>query len=365
MAKIAFIWPGLIWAALLVPVLMVVYIWAQRRRRALTVRYSSLSLMRSALPRYSWWRRHLPALLVLVAVAGLLIALTRPVSVISVPGGQKTIVLAIDVSRSMCSTDVNPNRLEAAKAAALSFVKNQDARTQVGIVAFSGFAELIQPPTTDRQALEAAIKSLITGRRTAIGSGILEAIDAVSEVDPDVRPTDLGAANPAQLQPPPTGAYAPDIIVLLTDGASNTGPLPLDAAGQAADRGLRVYAIGFGTPQGGEFPNCSSGFIGNEPFILGGNGGFRGGGFGGGGFIGGGRFRRGIDEATLKQVAAMTGAEYYSAESAGELQHVFQTLPTNTIVKHETTELTAFLVFGALLLVILAFLLSMLWHPLS
>ena len=138
-------------------------------------------------------------------------------------------------------------------------------------------------------------------------------------MDKNVAPASLDGSPGVDVAPVPKGAYAPDIIVLLTDGASNTGPLPIDAAQQAADRGVRVYAIGFGTPQGSEFPNCGQQFIGGEPFSFGGGQGFNGGGqgFGGGGQgFGGGGFPRGVDEATLKRVAEITGAKYYSAESA-------------------------------------------------
>jgi Ca-activated chloride channel family protein len=154
-----------------------------------------------------------------------------------------------------------------------------------------------------------------------------------------------------------SGAYAPSIIVLLTDGASNAGPFPLEAAQQAVDRGVRVYTIGFGTAFGGEFVGCSPRFQGNEPF---------GGGspFGGGGPGGGGRFRRGIDEVTLQQIADMTGGQYYSAESSGELQSVFQSLPTNIIVKHEVTEISVIFTAIGALLAVAGIALSLLWHPL-
>ncbi|HTP08539.1 MAG TPA: VWA domain-containing protein, partial [Anaerolineae bacterium] len=328
------LWPGFLVLFVLVPALLAAYIWMLRRRRRSVVRYSSLSLVREALPRQSRWRRHVPVALFLLALTCLIIALTRPVTIVSVPAGQVTVLLTIDVSRSMCSTDVQPSRIEAAEAAALSFIQRQQATTQIGIVAFSGYAELIQPPTNDSEALQAAIESLATGRRTAIGSGILKALDAIAEIDPAVAPT--AASNPRAPQPTPVphGAFAPDIIVLLTDGVSNTGPLPLDAAQQAADRGVRVYTIGFGTANGSNFPPCGAQFLGREPgdnqrFGGGGppGGGGQFGGFGGGPF-GGGGFRRGIDEDTLKQIADLTGGTYYSAESAGELNNVFQNLPT-------------------------------------
>jgi Ca-activated chloride channel family protein len=272
-----------------------------------------------------------------------------------VPAGQTTIILAIDVSRSMCATDIEPNRLMAAEAAALSFIQRQNSYTQIGLVAFAGFAEVIQPPTTDQEVLQDAVESLITGRRTAIGSGILKALDAIAEIDKSVAPSVTDASTGVPPTPVPKGAYAPSIIVLLTDGVSNAGPTPLDAAQQAVDRGVRVYTIGFGTA------SESSSFGGRQ--CRGGDP-FGGGSFGGGQFFGGGGFRRGIDETTLKRIAAMTGGTYYSAESAGELQNVFESLPTQLITKHETTEISVAFAAAGALLAAMAILLSQAWHPL-
>jgi Ca-activated chloride channel family protein len=355
------LWPSFLYLLILIPLLIVVYILILRRRQRFAVRYSSLALVRDALPRRSWLRQHLPFIFFLLALTGLIVALARPVNVISVPAGKATIILTIDVSRSMCSTDIKPTRIQAAENAALSFIQRQSSNTQIGLVAFSSFAELIQPPTNDRNLLDAAVKSLLVGRRTAIGSGILAALDAIASVDKNVAPS-ITDSNPGiEPAPVPKGAYVPDIIVLLTDGVNNTGPLPLDAAQQAEDRGVRVYTIGFGTPNGSEFAMCQSdseyGFSG---------GGFGGGfGFGGGGFGGGfGGFQRGIDDATLKQVAAMTGGAYYSASSAGELQNVFKSLPTYLIMKHETTEISVFFTAFGAVLAALAIVLALLWHPL-
>jgi Ca-activated chloride channel family protein len=147
---------------------------------------------------------------------------------------------------------------------------------------------------------------------------------------------------------------SPHIIVLLTDGASNAGPLPLSAAEQAVARGVRVYTIGFGTTHNTSPMNCGDG----DPF-----GGF---GFGGGVFGGGaGGFRREIDEDTLTQIAKMTGGKYYVAESADALQEVFQNLPTYVTATRETTEISVFFTAFAVLLAILAITLGFLWHPLS
>jgi len=353
----SFLWPGLLLLLLLVPALVAVYVLALRRRRPSGVRYSSLSLVREALPRSSFLRRHLPFGLFALALAGLAVALARPVVIAAVPTNQSTIMLTIDVSGSMCSTDIPPSRLQAAEAAATKFIESQGSGTQIGIVAFAGFAEVVQMPTNDHQVLINALRSLATGRRTAVGSGILDAIDAIAEIDPNVAKSwteDSPGLPPA---PVPKGAYAPEIIVVLTDGASNAGFPPTDAAQQAADRGIRVYTIGFGTANGGgQDPGCAPFLVGREPNLGGGGGG----GFGGGG----GGFRRGIDEETLKQVASVSGGEYYPAESAEQLQAVFAGLPTNLITKHEVFEVgVGFVAFGVLAAG-LALLLGRAWRPL-
>lgn len=352
------LWPGFLALLLLLPLLVAAYAWALRRRRLGAVRYSSLSLVREAMPR-AQRRRHLPFVLVVAAIGLLAVALSRPVMVAAVPTNQTTVLLAIDVSGSMCSTDIPPTRLLAAEAAASDFINHQSATTQIGLVAFSGFAELVQAPTTDTAQLLTAVHSLATGRRTAVGSGLLAAVDAIAAIDPAVEPTTpVGAPGIVPVAP---GAYAPDIVVLLTDGASNTGPEPIDAAQEAADRGVRVYTIGFGTAGGGVFdPTCARQFLGHEPNFGGGFGGF-GGNFGGGGQ---GGFRRGIDEATLRQIAQLTGGQYYPAESASDLEQVFASLPMSLVVKHETVEVGAGFVALAGLLTGLGLLLSRLWRPL-
>jgi Ca-activated chloride channel family protein len=350
------LWPAFLLLLGLIPLIIAFYVWVLRHRRRYTVRYSSLSLLREALPRHSLLRRHLPFALFLLALSSLIVAMGRPVAIVSVPTGQVTIILTVDVSRSMCSTDISPNRLTVAQQAMLSFIQRQPPGTQIGIVAFAGFAELIQPPTTDQELLQDAVESLLTGRRTGIGNGILKSIDAIAEIDHNVAPSVSGATANDQPTPVARGAFAPDIIVVLTDGVSNVGIEPLDAARQAVDRGIRVYTIGFGTANGSTL-NCGGQFGGQ----------FSGGGqFGSDPQFGGGSsgFRRGIDEETLKQVADMTDGAYYSAESAGELQKVFEDLPTYLITRHETSEIS--IIFAALgaTLAVMALGLALLWNPL-
>lgn len=356
------LWPALLLLLLLVPALIAVYVLVLRRRARPAVRYSSLSLVAAARPGSSRIRRHLPFALFAASVAALALAVARPAAVVGVPTSQTTIVLAMDVSRSMCSTDIEPNRLIAAEEAAAAFIGRQGPDTHIGIVAFAGFAELIQPPTTDRQVLLDAVRSLTTGRRTAVGSGIVTAIDAIAEIDPSVAPA-VTSVSPGVAPPPVVGgAYVPAIIVVLTDGASNAGADPIEAAQQAADRGLRVYTIGFGTVDGESFdPACGVRFTGREPnqdaFGFGAGGGAV-------GRNGGGVFRRGIDEDTLREVAALTDGQYHPAESASELVAVFDGLPTTLIVRHEVMELSVVFVGLGALLAVTAIGLSQRWRPL-
>ncbi|MBL8102105.1 MAG: VWA domain-containing protein [Anaerolineales bacterium] len=345
------LWPGFLYGLALIPLLVLVYIFVLRRRRPFSVRFSSLSLVREAVGKQSQVRRHLPFVLFLLAMSSLVLAMGRPVTTVTLPAANATVILSIDVSRSMCSTDIQPNRLEAAKSAALDFIEAQEANVQIGVVAFAGYAVVVQEPTTDRRLLETAIQNLTTARRTAIGSGLLTSLEALSEID-DSIPSPFSGVEP---EPLPEGEYAPYMVVLLTDGVNTVGPEPLFAAEFAKTRGVRVYTIGFGTDQNDSPMNC---------------GGFQGGPndfsqffFGGGG--GGGGFRRGIDEETLKQVANMTGGAYFAASSTGELQDVFRNLPVQLMTITETTEISVIFAAIGAALIILAILLSMLWHPLS
>lgn len=345
-----FVWSQLLYLFALIPLFILVYILILRRRKPYAVRYSSLSLIRAALPKQSQWKRHFPFVLFLLAMSSLIMAMARPISTVALPADNATIILAIDVSRSMCSTDITPNRLEAAKEAALQFIYAQDADTQIGIVVFAGFAAIAQPPTTNRNLLIATIQNITTARRTAIGDGILMSINAISEIDDSV----ISPYANVPSVPLPAGEYVPAIIVLLTDGVTTTGVDPLIAAQMAKDRGIRVYTIGFGTTNNSSPMNCNPYAPQlEEPF---------GGPFFGGG--GGGNFRREIDEETLKQVSALTGGTYHLAESSTELQEVFDNLPTQVFTVTETTEISVFFALIAAAFIVLAIVLSLLWNPL-
>ncbi len=357
----SFAWPLALLLLLAVPVVLAMYVMALRRRRRQAISYSSVALLRAAIPRRTRWQRHIPVAALLAAIGVLAIASARPQLTRDVPIQKTSIILALDESGSMCSTDVAPDRLAVAQRAARQFVNSQPNGTRIGLVLFNVYAELAVAPTADRGALDHALNHLTTGPGTAIGSAILQSLDAVAQVDPDVKPVAnsvLGSnATPSQLggtsssRSRSSKGYVPDIVVLLTDGANNRGITPLQAAPYAAARRVRIYTIGYGTTHPGplECTPQQGGF---------GGGGFGGGGFGGGGF-GGGGFGGGLggpgsplvaDLPPLKEVSQATGGKSYTARTASQLSGVFANLSKEVKVQKEHDEVTAeFAIIGAVL----------------
>lgn len=349
----SFAWPWALAALLAAPVLLGVAWLARRWRRRAAVRVTSAALVRAALPGRTSWRRRIPAALLVLGLLVLGVGVARPQASVAVPSSSTTILLALDVSRSMCSTDVDPNRLTAAQKAAADFIRAQPSGARMGLVAFAGVAGLVVPPTDDTTELLEALTTLTTGRGTAIGQAILTSIDAIAEIDPSVAPTGVdGAASRAP------GDYAASTIVVLTDGANTQGVEPKTAAEQAAARGVRVYTIGFGTTT--PAPSvCSNDQLGDDGF----------GGRGGGGFGGPGGGRGGFgplvaDEETLQQVATTTGGRFYKAENAEELQGALADLPRTITVTTEDRDLSAWFAALGALLVAAAIALSLWWNRL-
>lgn len=350
--------PYVLFGLLAVPALVAAYVWQLRRRRRRAIAFSNVALLRAAAPRRRQWRRHVPIALVLAALGLLAIGGARPQVRASVPISSSAVILAIDVSGSMCSTDVAPNRLSAAQDAVRRFIGDQDDRTRVGLVVFSGFAQVAVAPTTDHDDLLRAVDALTTGRGTAIGAAILKSVDAVAEINPDVAPSDpdVGARQgdlgfgdeptpaPSPSTPAPEGvSTAPEIVVLLTDGANTRGVTPEAAAQQAAERGIRIYPIGFGTTEPTQMvctrEQLSGGLFDGPP-----------GGFSGG--IGpGGRNFLVVDEEALREVADTTGGEYFKAEDAGQLDGVLKDLPKHVDVQDRDVDVSVvFAGLAALLL---------------
>ncbi|MCW2526553.1 MAG: von Willebrand factor type [Pseudonocardiales bacterium] len=345
----SFDWPWALLALAAIPLVLGIAWWSRRRRRRVAVRVTSAVLVRAALPGRTLWRRRIPAALLVVGLLVLSVGAARPQADRAVSSDSTTILLALDVSGSMCSTDVLPNRLVAAEKAAATFIKAQAGGTRIGLVAFAGNAAELVPPTNDKDKLLEAMKHLTTSRGTAIGQAILTSIDAIAEIDPSVAPT--GTTVSAN-----TGSgYAAATIVVLTDGANTQGVSPQTAAQQAADRHVRVYTIGFGTTTPTPMVCDSSQIDG---------GGFGGGGFGrGGGFGGtGGRNALIIDEAALQGVADTTGGRYYRAVDAGQLKGALADLPRTITVAHKNVDIAYIFAGIGGLLVALAIGLSLWWN---
>ncbi len=342
-------WPWALVALLAVPLLLVARWWLNRRRKRSAVTVSSIALIRAALPGPTSWRRRIPVYLFLAGLLALAGGLARPHASVAVPASNTSMLLAIDVSGSMCTTDIAPNRLAVASDAAREFIKAQDSGTRIGLVAFSGIAGLLVPPTTDKDALLDAIDNLKTARGTAIGQAILTSIDAIAESNPNVAATGVDLDDAA----PNAGVtHQPDTIVVLTDGSNTTGVEPVTAAEQAAARGLRVYTIGFGTTEPAQMMCTPDQISGGSSFGQGPRG-FTGGGFG---------RNREIDEETLTQVADVSGGRYFRAEDAGELSDVLTDLPREFGLHTQDVEITAWFVLAGGLLAFAGAGLALWWN---
>jgi Ca-activated chloride channel family protein len=345
---VTFLWPQLLWLLLALPLLILLYVWLLRRRKQAALRYASLSIVREAMGKGPGWRRHVPPVLLLFAIATMLLASARPMATIVLPSTQQTIILAMDVSGSMRAEDVKPNRLVASQNAAKAFLAELPRHVKVGIVAFAGSAQVVQPVTLSREDLVAAIDKFQMQRATAIGSAI---VVSLSELFPEQRinlgdmtysrNTDPFAPKGRALdQPKPDdkaftpvapGSYTSAAIILLTDGQRTTGVDTNEAAKMAADRGVRVYTVGVGTVDGE--------IIGFEGWSM--------------------RVR--LDEDSLKEVARTTQAEYYYAGTAENLKKVYETLSSRLTVEKKETEISGLLALAASILALLSAGLSVLW----
>lgn len=339
----SFTWPGALVALVAAPLVIVLHMWLLRRRRRSAVIVTDVALVRAAVPRSSSLRRHIPVALLTVALSAAVISAARPTLTLSVPISESAIVLALDTSSSMCNTDVEPNRLKAAQAAAREFVDGLDEGARVGLVAFNGLAGLVVPPTDDRDAVVEAIGGLTVSRGTAIGQAIIVGIDAIAETNDRVESTRVESTSASDIQP--------DTIVLLTDGTNSRGIDPVAAADLAAKRGIRVYTIGFGTDEPSN-QSCTPAQAGADVF------GGPGGGFGPGGGAAG---LLQVDEATMTTVAELTGGEYARAGDADDLVDVLTGIPARVGSTERDAEISVWLALAAGMFLIAGLATSMRW----
>ena len=345
--------PHWLWILAAVPLLIAAYLVVLRRTPA--VRFSNLAIVRAATNRRNRWRRHVPPLILLLALTTLVVGIARPSAYVALPSQFKTIILVIDTSLSMRATDVMPNRITVAQAAARAFVEQVPGDVRIGLVEFGGTASAVQMPTSNRDELVAAIDRFRLQRGTATGSALYTALSMLfPDGGIDLEAIVMGARRlaparearqsrdrllgqesapdrPTGVAPVPPGSYESGVVILLSDGRRTTGPDPLDAARWAADRGVKVYTVGFGTKEGASID------FGEWSFYV------------------------RLDEETLKAVAAVTRGQYFHAGTAEDLKTVYAGLNNKLVLERKQTELTALFAGGATLLTLLAGLLSILW----
>ncbi len=332
-----FLWPTMLWLLLCVPALIALYVVILRRGRRASLARGDLSMLRLAAERGTGLRRHVPALLLLLALTALLAAVARPTVEIRIPSREQTVVLAIDVSGSMRATDIEPTRLAAAQAAARAFVERQPRHVRIGVVAFASTASLVQAPTDRRDEILAAIDRLQPQYGTAIGSAIVVALatifpnTGIEEILPLDGAPPQGLERGGSRPQAPSGAHDFAAIILLTDGQSNAGPDPVDAARIAADFGVRVYTVGVGTVAGEVLQ------------------------------VEGWSMRVGLDEDSLRAIADHTRGNYYQAQDADELMQIYRRLETRFAVRAELVEVTGALTGAGALLALISAFLSLLW----
>ena len=349
-----FLAPELLLGLLLVPVAIGFYLWAQRRRSKYAVRFTNLDLLANLAPRRPSWRRHLPPVLYLAAIAALLVGLARPTMVVAVPREDAAVILTMDVSGSMKATDVDPTRLDAARAAAQSFIDQLPEKIRVGLVAFASEPVTLVQPTTDRAQLAAALNSLRPRDGTAMGDALMEVLDIAEQIQaeggdtPDASPTPAATPAPSDgtaASPAPDASGAPIdqplgqplvAAILLSDGANSVGRTePLTAADRAAKLGVPVYTIALGTPTGTVEVRNDLGQQVTLPVPP--------------------------DKATLQKIADTTGGKAFDAPTAEDLEQVYANLESRIGYTEERQEVTFALVGAGLLLVVLGAGLSAVW----
>lgn len=329
-----FIWPAMLLSVLVLPALVALYAHMHRRRQQIAARFGSLGLTQQSSGRGPGLRRHIPAALFLIGLTILTIGLARPSAVVSLPSARGTVLLTFDVSGSMAADDIQPTRMEAAKAAAREFVQRQPPTVQIGVVAFSDSGLAIQPPTNDQQAVLAAIERLAPARGTSLANGIFAALNVWDAMNAR-ETTNYYSNRPAEPTPTPTpvpsGTYAPAVIVLLTDGENTASPNPLAAVEAAVYRGVRVHTVGIGSPEGAPLKI--------EGFTV---------------------YTR-LDEETLRLIAQYTGGTYYNAQTEADLRTIYDGIGLQLTAKPENTELTALFAGAGVVFLLLGGALSLVW----
>lgn len=321
-----------IWLLALIPLaaLALAYVIAQRRRHRYAVRFASLPMLNRVVPKRPRWRRHLPAALVLGALAIIGVAAGRPQVDLRVPYEQATVIVAVDTSGSMLAEDVRPSRIEAAKEAAATFVEELPESFNVGAVSFAGGATVVAPATTDHAEVAQRIRDLeLSGGGTAIGEAVVASAQEVLRVAAEGEDAERSGAAAASADE--ATADIPARLVLLSDGDNTSGRSPTEAARAAVENGMPVSTIAYGTPEG--FILNDSGRPQTVP----------------------------VNEDTLRELAQATDGRFYTADSDEQLNQVYEDIGSSIGFRTEPVEITPWLVVAGLLLALTAAALSLRW----
>ncbi|HZD37778.1 MAG TPA: VWA domain-containing protein [Actinomycetes bacterium] len=332
-------WPGFLWALALVPVAVLAYLLGQRRRTRYAVRFTNLDLLANVVSRSPGWRRHLPPALYLLALTGLLLSLARPQAVTLVPKEQATVMLVMDTSGSMNATDVAPSRMIAAEQAAKVFLDELPDKFRVGVVAFSGTAQILTRPTTDRAAVRESLATLHAEGPTAMGDAIERALEARLPPSATVPTTTLadGRGGVPTTTAPDLSKQPPTVILLLSDGSNTQGrSQPLDAARHARQLNVPVFTISLGTDTGMvDVPDETTGQLRRIPVPP--------------------------DKFTLRRVAEATGGRFFAAPSSRDLKSIYQDLGSKIGFVRQKQEVTVVFAAASLLLLVAGAGLALIW----
>ena len=341
----SFIWPPLLLLLPAIPIGVAIYRRREARRAARAAVFGwgagpGAAAVAGAGPgrvparRRGPWLRRLPAILTVAGMTVLVLSLARPQSVIGVPRLEGIVLLAFDVSGSMAATDVAPNRMEAARAAAVEFVENAPSSLRIGVVAFSDAGFSTQVPTDERSLVVAAIQRLEPERGTSLAKGIQTSLTAIdlAEHPPGVDYYTTGSPAPTpQPTPVPSGVHEPAVIVLFSDGENTVNPDPTGAIQAARDRGVRVDTVGIGTAAGATLE------------------------------IDGFRIHSSLDAAVLQDIAQQTDGTYYPATDQADLSRIGDDVERRFVVKTEPFELTSLFAMGGFALLAVGGLASLRW----
>ncbi len=320
--------PEWLWALLVVPAAVALYVAARRRRARRTEELAAQGLVASSPGRRLGWRRNLPFMLFAAALALLAVATARPMATVTTPRLESTVILAMDVSNSMGAKDVKPTRIGAAERAARDFVGDQPSSVKIGLVAFGPSAVIVQTPTFDHPTVLRAINDLSLGGGTSLATGILTSLDALAGKTLKVNDTELNEDNSNEVN---IGYFGGATIVLISDGEDTSQINPVTMARLASSAGVRIQTIGVGTVAGTTVQ------------------------------IGGFSVATALDPQTLEDVAKVTNGTYHQVDDSAAVRAVSQTIDLHFTVVSEYIEISAIFAAAAMLLLVVGALLSVLW----